>query len=210
MSPAAPVAARPSPVYAVYVEGPRDRDILCAWARRVSPRLVRALDPRLVILGGRQPARAVEHFRRLRAGSDEAAGLCVLDRDGGEPHPPKGVREPGLEFFTWTRRHIESYLLVPSAIARGLRLSPHDGRVQRFFQEHFPADGDEIAWQEVEAKPIFGAHGPLARLLGREIPPGKVARAMRPEELHPDVVAVLGRIHDALGFRRLETTHRHR
>jgi hypothetical protein len=189
-----------------YVEGPRDRDVLSAWARRVSPPLARVLGPALVILGGRQPARAVEHFRLERARHGSVRGLCVLDRDGGELHVP--FEEPGLEFFTWSRRHIESYLLVPGAIGRGLRLSPHDGRIARFFRDRLPPPEDEAAWRGIEAKSVFSPHGELARLLGRAIPPGKVARAMRAEELHPDVRALLGRLRAAFGICEVETTLR--
>lgn len=208
MGPAAPAGVARAPAYAVYVEGPRDRDILCAWSRRVSPRMLRALEPCLVILGGRRPVRAAEHFRELRRRSANAAGLCVLDRDGGAPDPPLAACEPGLEFFTWTRRHIESYLLVPDAIARGLRLERHDTRVARFFQEHLPRQGDEPAWRDIEAKRIFGDQGSLAHVLGRSVPPGKVARAMRSEELHPDVLRLLERLREALGIREAETTRR--
>jgi hypothetical protein len=190
----------------LYVEGPRDRDVLSAWARRFSPPLARVLAPSLVILGGRRPGRAVEHFRLERARHAGVRGLCVLDRDGGELHVP--FKEPGLEFFTWSRRHIESYLLVPAAIGRGLRLSPHDGRIVRFFRDRFPSPEDERAWCEIEAKSVFSPHGELARLLGQAVPPGKVARAMRAEELHPDVRALLGRLRAAFGISDVEATLR--
>ena len=47
----------------LYVEGPRDADILRIWGRRISRRLARHLDSRIVILGGRRPERARDHFR---------------------------------------------------------------------------------------------------------------------------------------------------
>ncbi|MEN8159838.1 MAG: hypothetical protein ABFS41_07195, partial [Myxococcota bacterium] len=92
------------PPAVLYVEGPRDRDILEGWARAESARLGRALDDAAVILGGRQPDRAAAHFLEERERRPGLRGLCVLDRDGGgEPMPP-GL--PGLEVFTWSRRHI--------------------------------------------------------------------------------------------------------
>ena len=86
--------------FLVYVEGARDRDILAAWARRLSPRLAGELVASTVILGGRQPARAAEHLRGLRQHRSATCGICVLDRDGDET--PEPASEPGLEFMkTW-------------------------------------------------------------------------------------------------------------
>jgi hypothetical protein len=182
--------------FVLYVEGPRDRSLLEAWAWRVSPPLARALPPITVILGGRQPARAAQHFRGVRARVGEARGLCVLDRDRERREPPPGAREPGLEFFTWSRRHIESYLLVPGAIGRSLRLRPEDPRVERFFRDALPAAG----LGDLDAKSLFAQHGELQQRLGRPVRPTQVARAMHAGELHPDVLDLLGRLREELGF----------
>ena len=184
--------------FLVYVEGPRDRDILGAWARRLSPRISRELVASTVILGGRQPARAAEHLRELRRHQSATRGICVLDRDGNET--PEPATEPGLEFFTWGRRHIESYLLVPDAIRRGLRIRDHDGHFDRLMRAHLPALDDERALRELDAKQLLGRKGPLARLLSRPVSAGRVARAMRAEELHPDVKALFARIQNGLGL----------
>jgi hypothetical protein len=181
---------------AFYVEGPRDCDLLHAWAFRLSPALADLVGEASVILGGRRPARALEHFRRLRAGCADAAALCVLDRDG-DPVPRLPVEsEPGLEFFTWSRRHIESYLLVPDAIRRALRLPPDDGRVERLFQRHVPAPHDEPALRELDAKRLLGEGGPFARALGAAPAPGRIARAMVFREIHPEIHALLGRLRE--------------
>ena len=179
---------------ALYVEGPRDRDLLHAWAFRVSPALADLVGEASVILGGRRPARALEHFRRLRAARSDAAALCVLDRDGDPMPRPPCESEPGLEFFTWGRRHIESYLLVPDAIRRALRLSPDDGRVERLFQRHVPGPEDEVALRELDAKRLLGESGPFARALGGAPPPGRIARAMVFREIHPEVHGLLARL----------------
>ena len=181
----------------VYVEGARDRDILGAWARRFSPRLSGELVVSTVILGGRQPARAAEHLRELRRHQAAAHGICVLDRDG--PSTPEPATEPGLELFTWGRRHIESYLLVPDAIRRGLRIRDHDGHFDRLMRAHLPALDDEQALRELDAKQLLGPKGPLSRVLSRPVSVGRIARAMREEELHPDVRALFARIQKGLG-----------
>lgn len=191
--------------FVVYVEGPRDRDILRMWAHRVSPPLARNLAANAVILGGRQPARALEHFRELaRAGGDVRA-LCVLDRDHGTHAPLDAeAEEPGLGFYTWSRRHIESYLLVPAAIRRALRLDPHDSRVDRVLREHLPSPEDESAMAGLDAKRLLDARGPLARGLGVQLVPGRIARAMREAELHRDVLACLDRIREVAGLPATE------
>ena len=152
-----------------------------------------------MILGGRRPARAIEHFRE--AGGSEAGntGLCVLDRDYGAQPPLPAAGESGLEFFTWSRRHIESYLLVPSAIRRAMRLAEDDPRIHRALAEHFPPRRDEAAYREVDAKRLLGPKGALPRVLGEAIPLNGVARATRSDELHPDVHRLFDRLRDRLG-----------
>ncbi len=185
--------------FVLYVEGPRDRDILRAWATRLGGPFGKALVAAAVILGGRQPARAAEHFRSNGGAEAGLRGLCVLDRDGGDPVAVPDLEEPGLEFFTWGRRHIESYLLVPDAIRRGLRLPRDDTRVERVLREHLPADGDENAFQRLDAKRLFARGSPLVLALGRPIPLGRVARAMREEEIHADIHALMDRVRQRLG-----------
>jgi hypothetical protein len=184
--------------FVVYVEGPSDREILRGWAQRVSASLGRALGRAAHILGGRQPERAAEHFRGLEAESGRPRGLCLLDRDGeAERLPPSP--ENGLEFFTWRRRHIESYLLVPEAIRRALRLPRHDQRVARFFEVHVPNASEESAFCQLDAKRLLAREGALARELGRPVATGRVARAMLESEMHPDVCQLLERLRAGFG-----------
>jgi hypothetical protein len=182
--------------FVVYVEGPRDRDVLRAWARRFSPRLAKELAPACMILGGRRPARAVEDVRRRREQSGTARGLCVLDGDDFDSGDLEGD-EDGLDLFIWGRRHIESYLLVPEAIERVLRTP--QARVGPVFREAAVPLGDERKLASFDAKAFLGARGPLAQL-GRTVPPGRIARAMRPDELHGEVRSLLGRISEGFGL----------
>lgn len=183
----------------LYLEGPADRGILDAWCQRLLPGAVSSLSRCSVILGGRQPARAAAHLRGVRREDVAARGLCVLDRDDGRDLPPAADGGSGLEFFTWGRRHIESYLLVPQAIRRGLRLPDSDTRVDRVLREHLPEADDEAAFLELDAKRVLGPSGPLARALGVRIPLTKVARATREQELHADVHAFFDRLRRELG-----------
>lgn len=198
------------PRFFLYVEGARDRDILRVWARRLSPVLARTLDSSTVILGGRRPARAVKHFQDERTAADDARGLVVLDRDHHADEDELLLSEPGLELFTWSRRHIESYVLVPAAMRRLLARHPDPDRLDRLIGDHLPAAHDEEACRQVNAKHLLGHKGPLAQTLGGGLGPGEIARCMRADELHPDVLDLYARIRDALGLvdSRLEVIRR--
>jgi hypothetical protein len=187
-----PARAVPGPL-TIYVEGPRDRSILRAWAHRLMPQRASRVFGDAVILGGRQPVRALEHFERHLAQVPGARALCVLDRDdgGGAAPDPNGF---DLEFFTWGRRHIESYLVVPAAIRRALELPDHDRRLERALERHLHRGVDEAAWREIDAKRLLAPQGALPRALGCPLPLARIARVTREHELHPDVIALFARV----------------
>jgi hypothetical protein len=179
--------------FILYVEGPRDRSILRAWAQRLLPERGPDVLADTVILGGRRPARAVEHFRGRAAGTH---GLCVLDRD--EDAASALDAQDGLEFFTWSRRHIESYLLVASAIRRALSLPSSDHRLEAALERELPSAEDASGWRAFDAKRLLAETGPLARLLGRPLPLARIARATREDELHADVLDMFERLRGGL------------
>jgi hypothetical protein len=187
--------------FVLYVEGPRDRDILCTWSRRLAPRLSSRIEKSIVILGGRQPARAVEHFQAQGGRDAGLSGLVVLDRDHHEETEDRLVAEVGLELFTWGRRHIESYVLVPSAVRRLVAGSQDAQHLDRLLEAHVPAHDDESAFRQINAKHLLGSKGPLAQELGRTLTPGALARSMRVDEFHRDVVNLYDRIRSGLGVR---------
>lgn len=142
------------------------------------------------------------------------SGLVVLDRDDHSPAAEVGT-EAELEVFVWSLRHIESYLLVPAAIRRMLRLAPDDTTVERSIAESarswvqdargVPGASEISATDEgpdrlaqahgaVHAKRILGAGGSLSEALGVELHAGEIARAMRVEDLHQDVHTLFDRI----------------
>jgi hypothetical protein len=185
--------------FVLYLEGPRDRDLLRTWAARLSAPLGRAVALSAFILGGRQPARAVLHFREAHARGEAERGLVVLDRDEHGPGQDAALAQVrGLELFTWGRRHIESYLLVPAAIRRSLRIPDDDARA-RSLRDLLPDPADEAALASLDAKRFLARHGPLARAVGT-IAPGRIARAMRPEEFHADLRRLLERLRAAYGL----------
>ena len=107
----------------------------------------------------------------------------------------------GLEFFTWGRRHIESYLLVPAAIQRTLRMIPDgDRRIRRAIDAALPGSADEAAYGQIDAKRLLGPNGDLPRVVGQPISVQRVARATRVDELHPDVHRLFDRLREGLGI----------
>ena len=190
----------PSVNFFLYVEGPSDADILRIWGRRISQRLARHLESRVVILGGRRPARARDHFRAECNAGRSGRGLVVLDRDHHTRADDLASLEPGLETFIWQRRHIESYLLVAPAIRRALRHAIEPHLLDRLIEECVPASEDEEACREANAKKILGSKGQLARSAGGRLSPAGVARCMRLEELHPDIFALYERIRCVTGL----------
>jgi hypothetical protein len=119
-------------------------------------------------------------------------------------------RDGGLEVFVWSLRHIESYLLVPAAIRRMLRLGADDRTVERFIEFNQANDATTVTANEVRvpsaagvaagvrgslhAKRVLGAGGLLSEALGTELRSGDIARAMRIEDLHGDVHDLFDRI----------------
>lgn len=183
--------------FILYTEGPADRGILRGWAYRLLPSRARLLFESSVILGGRRPARALEHFRAAGGAAAGSRALCVLDRDdGANGQAPEA--EPGLEIFTWSRRHIESYLLVPEALGRALGRDNGCGRALRLLRSKLPHADDEAAYRQVDAKRLLGPGGLLPRALGRPIDLSRVARLTRENELHGDVHALFTRLRAAL------------
>ncbi len=182
--------------FVLYVEGARDREILECWARRVDSGMARLVETRAVILGGRRPARAASDFRKRGGASAGLTGLVVLDRDDHDASTAS-VDEDGLELFVWRRRHIESYLLVPAALRRLVGLDPDDRRIERLVEQD--AQGPDA----LHAKRILGAGGSLSEVLGRELRAGEIARAMRREDLHDDVLELFERIARVSGLARV-------
>ncbi len=185
--------------FVLYVEGPSDCDILRSWARLISPRLSRTVAESAVILGGRRPARALEHFQDVLGETGRARAMCVLDRDG---HDGAGERSAareaphGLEFFTWPRRHIESYLLVPTAMRRCMGMRRRDPRLAEVLVD-LPGESGGARLEELDAKRLLAEKSSLARELGVPLSAARIARCMSRGDLHADVLDLLDRLDQA-------------
>jgi hypothetical protein len=199
--------------FVLYVEGPRDREILECWARRFNPGLARCIERSTFILGGRQPARAVADFRKRGGIAAGYSGLIVLDRDDHPDDNPAeretedageasavAASDSEPEVFVWGLRHIESYLLVPAAIRRLLRMAAEDRTVERFIETAGAANAPSDTGGRVHAKRTLGSGGTLSLALGTDLRAGDIARAMRIEDLHVDIRTLFDRIHVLAGL----------
>jgi len=130
--------------------------------------------------------------------------LCVLDRDGLPEPAETRDGEPGLEFFTWPRRQIESYLLVPEAMLRSVSHTANSETLERLVRQIVPDPEDEDALRNMDAKRLLSDRGPLRSGAGLGLEPSRIARGMRETELHADVRAVLGRLRLGFGIREPE------
>jgi hypothetical protein len=77
-------------------------------------------------------------------------------------------------------------------------VADREGRVTRLLRQHLPACDDERTLRDLDAKRLLASHGPLARGLGEPLALGRIARVMRPDELHADVAALIGRLRELL------------
>ena len=89
---------------------------------------------------------------------------------------------------------------MPRALRVALRVPDDDARFERLMRDHLPEAGSLGSF---DAKRLLGPHGPLVRQVGRPLSHGRVARAMRPEDLHPDVHALFDRLRSALGVEEV-------
>jgi hypothetical protein len=192
--------------FALYVEGPRDRDVLRQFANKLSPELARTMDPCVQILGGRRPERAAKLFRSKVSQADSGdetppTALCILDRDDPVNCRNDFPEEPGLDFVIWKRRQIESYLMVPRAIRNCCRSTRHSPALDHLLDVLIPDPGDEAKLRDLDAKRVLAAQGPIARVVGRPLRARDIVRSMSPLDVHADVRGVLAVIRDQLGGR---------
>ena len=192
--------------FILYVEGPRDREILSIFAKRESRELSKGVNASAIILGGRQPLRARNHFKLKIRKHESIRALCILDRDDPVEICPDS--ETGLEFFVWRRRHIESYLLVPRALAFALASRETSHELEKVIKREIPSNLEDEDFETLDAKRLLGVKGPIARVIGKKPDLGRIARNIRTEELHPDVVRVLEKIRLGLNISKGDVIHR--
>jgi hypothetical protein len=217
----------------LYIEGETDEACLRGWACALAddPAFVRLGEAMsrvafVTLRGGSAEEMltlADRHFKACRFLSDAPRRLLILDRNDGKWQAQMGRDE---QLLVWSKRHIESYLLVPAAWVRAAEAAAESQfslarpcaakAVADFFTEQ--SRGLTVDWlhtpdelfREVNAKRmLFGARREkpedgydalTARLYaeGVVVTREDVSAAMRPDEIHKDVKGVFGKVLAAL------------
>jgi hypothetical protein len=211
----------------VYVEGETDEELLRAWAEVLAlgsgfDGLRQAMTQvAFVPMGGgdaeTMKERADRHFRGAKLLSADAERVMVLDRNQRRWDP---ALEDNPVLRVWRRRHIENYLLNPEVWKRAAGdefplLSAN--LVDQLFREQgflsafdWLSDTAEVLLATDAKRLLFDAREERgdgfdalnARLYqeGIVLTRADVARAMRAEEIHPDVRQVLALIQEKAGI----------
>ena len=207
--------------FVLYVEGTSDVDILRLLARALGREEMLFDKLPIHVLGGRDPKEAREHFQGVKSFKPKTQGVCVLDPDLNREALLQSVahhQEAGLEYHVWTRRHVESYLLVPEAIARAVH--PDNPLLEAGLPERlrsflsaaprgyaFPQQVPDYTTFHLDWMQTFDAKREIfspsesdnSFILAEERPditPEHVAQDMHPEELHSDVKRLIDRIYE--------------
>ena len=206
----------------IYVEGESDEECLRGWADSLAQDSSFSLLKEgmkavafVYLRGGDAESmleQADKHFCGCKLLSESAQRLMVLDRNDGK-WQNRVAQDSSL--LVWSKRHIESYLLVPSAWKRAaslaaeqtfeLGIAPLENTVNIFFNEQ--SGGAEINWlnptqqafQDIDAKKML--------FLARLIPDGYDALASRFYDTPMGGMPVLIGCRDVAAAMTLEEIH---
>ncbi|MGH7322913.1 MAG: ATP-dependent nuclease, partial [Candidatus Rokuibacteriota bacterium] len=206
----------------LYVEGHTDLDILREWARILQHPAEALLTTRLfwkptvsATRLGAPGIQAKDHYEALRLVRSDLPGLELVDGDAHPGIQSTAITGQGFQRLRWRPDEIESYLIHPEAMARFVghtvgaeAASVHLTDLRKHFEDTYPPAvlrdplGDHAFLTSAKARtellpPALTAAGlpgfPYTRY-------HEIAAAMRPDEIHPEVVEKLDGIVRA--FRR--------
>jgi hypothetical protein len=207
----------------LYVEGSTDIAILREWARILDhPARVtltnRSFWKQLVWenrLHGRG-IRAEDHYNGICMVREDLPGLIIIDGDNKNSVPETPITGRGLQRLKWRRYEIESYLVVPAALARFIskqvggdeaaRLNIED--MMKYFEESYPPAFLKNPLEDLPfligtkaredlIPPILGAAGIHGVEYTRFY---EIAALMTREEIHPEVKEKLDAIQRAFNL----------
>ncbi len=205
----------------LYLEGKSDLDLLRGWAKALDHPAARLLEGTFWIPTAEESGRGFtkKHFRALKARAPALRALEIRDRNGsdaarwrglapGDLRTEKESREMPDDFLLafWTRYEIENYLIHPEAIARFVARSMDEKRaenVRRGIKEYWPPVLIEnpfgtTSYDQTKGKTVITEVLAVAGIDAKESEYCRIARIMKPEEIHPDVVAMLDKIESQL------------
>jgi len=199
----------------LYTEGGTDLDILREWARVCKHPVLRFLErPLWHNVVGRNPREARAHHFALRAIRPHIRGVLLLDGDNRKIDD-HDLAADGLTILRWRRYEVESYLVVPEALARFLRQMDGGG----LFQQQAAASAEDYLRKQLPPavwEAPLGQHDYLdATPASKTLLPDmfkhigvslsrsdyyQIASAMKPEEIHAEVKQVLDEISRVVGL----------
>lgn len=193
----------------LYVEDESDVRLLKEWANLLQHPARRFFRfPYIYTLGRTGDlSEARRHFSALRVAFAELGGLCLLDCE--QYLEPERVAWPaGLQLLRWRRCEIENYLLNPAVLNRYVAqsyqhapVSPHQPSLeQAYVDAEFARQGlggldylgdDAQILRDLKASDLL--IGLLSKTYRKTAKRDLylVARVMRPEEVHPEVIEKL-------------------
>ncbi len=204
----------------LYTDHWTDRELLRAWARLLGHPLGPLLDqgilwkPRVTDLRlGGEGMGVKQHYDALCLVRDDLPGVDLIDGDAHAGIRSTPITGEGLQRLRWTRYEIESYLFHPAALERYVA---HRLGVAVDSEQALPHLQAMRQWMTDELAPAIvrdplGEHPTLRSLKARTelLPPlleaaglfginyteyAGIAALMRPDEVHPEVVAVMDSI----------------
>ena len=183
----------------LYVEDRTDERILRAWAKVLDHPLQAFFSHAYVHwLGGRRLEHAKEHHFALHGAFPGIPAVCLLDGDNREA-PERETTRLGMEVLRWKRYEIENYLFHPDPIGRFLNFPLIIESFQTMVPPGAELFGDSVVF--VRSKGSTELLKPLLDAVGHPINKSDlylIAEAMRPEEIHPEVVRKLDRMAEVL------------
>ncbi len=183
------------------VENASDARLLQAWAIRLG----KIWPKKLVIWPWTAGAKERKHlFTQLKAEIPDLIAISLRDRDDMELNivdknelTDKSYNNTESNFYVkvWRRRHIENYLLHPSAIARASNITLDE--INAFMAEHaltVPSDftSRDVAAAMLDARGKEITQGNTGSLKNNfNITPLKIAENMNPDEIPDDVKYII-------------------
>ena len=188
----------------LYIENQSDEDILREWARILDHPTKDFFGRAFVYrLKSRDLKEARSHFAALRTEFPALRGACLVDGDNLQELTHQRP-QTGLSVLRWKRYEIENYLLHPAAVTRyaGGPMA-RTLTVQQGFDGLIPRNtdlfGDHPALVRMKASDEFLV--PLLESAARPTPKRDLyllARAMKADEIHPEVSEKLDRLAELL------------
>lgn len=200
----------------LFLEGESDFRILRAWAKILNHPISKWLENSESYwydMKGKRPYVAKDHFDALKSAFPEMIGLVLVDPNGNREKTYGFDKDnPNIILQQWKRYEIENYLIYPDSIKRFVDSNPND-------QDLFAPKGEDAVkiMQDILPPACFkntlidetghlndtkGSEKILGHIfkkmeMEREIGKSnyyRLAKMMKPEEIHNDVRTMLDRI----------------